>query len=301
MPKSFIRETIEVDAMTIGTDGFSVYQKKINLKEGFRHNMLQVDLFQDAIPLYTGDPSNVLIWEIGVSPYPILPTDMQIKGSTPNYGNRMPSAGSDTILFKALGTIRPNDFSDFTQFPSVQIASEPSYGWYSNEVYVTLYVHGETGSTVTDIALSFYLALDNKKADSLEAGLGILREKHEAHCMELMSNGHLTSKSILRGNVFPMWRYGGIRPEFMLSGVGTGGFFLPISTKDEELMQSTTQVRSYVAGSREMSPFNEAFGTANVDIPDWLRFNLVQGLVSGPVRDQWPPNKYHDNGNVMML
>jgi len=119
--------------------------------------------------------------------------------------------------------------------------------------------------------------------------------------MELMSNGHLTSKSILRGNVFPMWRYGGIRPEFMLSGVGTGGFFLPISTKDEELMQSTTQVRSYVAGSREMSPFNEAFGTANVDIPDWLRFNLVQGLVSGPVRDQWPPNKYHDNGNVMML
>lgn len=205
------------------------------------------------------------------------------------------------MLFKAVSAIRPNDFSPFTQFPSVQIASEPSYSWYSNEIYVTLYVHAEPQAVVSQIALSFYLALDNKKADSLEAGLGILREKHEAHCMELMSNGHLTTKAILRGNVFPMWRYGGIRPEFMLRGVGEGGFFLPISTRDEETMVSTPEIRAFVAGSRNMQPYDQAFGTAQVDIPDWLRFNLVEGLVSGAVRDQWPPNKYHDNGNVMML
>lgn len=301
MPKSFIRETIEVDAITIGAGGFSAVTKKINLKEGYRHNMMQVDLFQDSIPAYTGDPANVLLWEIGVSPYPILPTNMQVKGSTPNYQARMPSAGSDTILFKALSIIRPNDFSQFEQFPSVQIAAEPSYAWYSNEIYVTLYVHGEEGALVTDVALSFYLALDNKKADSLEAGLGILREKHEAHCMELMSNGHMTSKANLRGNVFPMWRYGGIRPEYMLSGVGTGGFFLPISTKDEELMVDTPAIRSEVAKSRQMAGYDQAFGTALGEVPDWLRFNLVQGLVSGSIRDQWPPNKYHDNGNVMML
>ena len=301
MPKSCIRETVEVDAITIGAGGFSAVTKKIHLKEGYRHNMMQVDLFQDSIPAYTGDPANVLLWEIGVSPYPILPTNMQVKGSTPNYQSRMPSAGSDTILFKALSIIRPNDFSQFEQFPSVQIAAEPSYAWYSNEIYVTLYVHGEEGALVTDVALSFYLALDNKKADSLEAGLGILREKHEAHCMELMSNGHLTSKSILRGNVFPMWRYGGIRPEYMLSGVGTGGFFLPISTKDEELMVDTPAIRAEVAKSRQMAGYDQAFGTATGEVPDWLRFNLVQGLVSGSIRDQWPPNKYHDNGNVMML
>ncbi|MHA1882675.1 MAG: hypothetical protein ACTSUO_06480 [Candidatus Thorarchaeota archaeon] len=301
MPKSFIRETIEIDAIHL-VDGFAAVTKKINLKSGFRHNMMQVDLFQDSIPFYSpAEPSQVLLMELGVSPYPILPTNMQVKGSAPNYQTRMPSAGSDTMLFKALATIRENDFTEFHQFPSAQIAAEPSYAWYSNEIYVTLYLHGENDQLITDIALSFYLALDNKKADSLEAGLGILREKHEAHCMELMSNGHMTSKANLRGNVFPMWRYGGIRPEYMLSGVGTGGFFLPISTKDEELMVDTPAIRSEVAKSRQMAGYDQAFGTATGEVPDWLRFNLVQGLVSGSIRDQWPPNKYHDNGNVMML
>lgn len=301
MVKSFIRETIEIPFVNLGTEEFVAITKKINLKEGYRHNMLQVDLFQDSIPQYDGDPSSPLLFEIGVSPYPIIPTEMQVKGSTPNYGNRMPSAGSDTMVFKALSIIRPNDFSEFTQFPSVQIASEPSYGWYSNEVYITLFIHGDGNANVGDVALSFYLALDNRKADSLESGIGILREKHEAHCMELMSNGHMTTKSILRGNVFPMWRFGGIRPEYMLSGVGSGGFFLPISTRDEEEMLNTPAIRSQVAKSRQMAGFDQAFGTAAGEVPDWLRFNLVQGLVSGAIRDQWPPTKYTDSGNLRML
>ena len=301
MVKSFIIETIEIPYVNLGTEEFVAITKKINLKEGYRHNMLQVDLFQDSIPNYDGDSSSPLLFEIGVSPYPIIPTEMQVKGSTPNYGNRMPSAGSDTMVFKALSIIRPNDFSQFTQFPSVQIASEPSYGWYSNEVYITLFIHGDGNANVFDVALSFYLALDNRKADSLESGIGILREKHEAHCMELMSNGHMTTKSTLRGNVFPMWRFGGIRPEYMLSGVGSGGFFLPISTRDEEEMLNTPAIRSEVAKSRQMAGFDQAFGTAAGEVPDWLRFNLVQGLVSGAIRDQWPPTKYTDSGNLRML
>lgn len=301
MPKSFIRESLELDTITLDDTGFAAVTKVINLREGFRHNMMQVDLFQDSIPLNGGDGGIGLVMEVGVSPYPILPTEMNVKSTGTALGNRMPAAANDTMLFKAVSTVRDNDYSQIFQFPSAQIAAEPSYAWYSNEIYVTLYLHGEADKDVTGICLSFYLALDNKKVDSLESGLGILREKHEAHCMELMSNGHIVSKAFLRGNVFPMWRYGGIRPEFMLRGVGTGGFFLPISTRDEESMQTTTEVRTYVAASRSMSAYDEAFGTANVDIPDWLRFNLVTGLVSGPIRDQWPPNKYYDNGNVQML
>ena len=34
--------------------------------------------------------------------------------------------------------------SMINQFPSAQISAEPSYGWYSNEVY-TRYLHGEAG------------------------------------------------------------------------------------------------------------------------------------------------------------
>jgi hypothetical protein len=301
MVKSFIRESIELETVTLDSTGFGVVTKKINLKEGYRHNMMQVDLFQDSIPLNGGSSQIGLVMEVGVSPYPIIPTEMNVKSTGTALGNRMPAAANDTMLFKAVSTVRDNDYSQLFQFPSAQISAEPSFGWYSNEIYVVLYLHGEADQDVTGICLSFYLALDNKKVDSLEAGIGILREKHEAHCMELMSNGHMTSKPDLQGNVFPMWRYGGIRPEHMLSAVGTGGFFLPISTKDEETMESISAVRSMVAQSRSMSAFDQAFGDTVDDIPDWLRFNLVQGLVSGAVREQWPPNKYHDNGNVMML
>ncbi len=298
MPKSFIRETLELPAVVIPDNGLAIVTKKINLKAGYRHMMTQVDLFQDSVPYSSGAPEIGVWFEVGVSPYPILPTEMRLKA--PAITNRMPAAGNDTMLFKAVSAIRPNDFSPFSQFPSVQIAAEPSYSWYSNEIYVTLYVHGEPEAVIEDICLSFYLALDNKRADSLESGLGILREKHEAHCMELMSNGHLTSKATLSGNVFPMWRYGGIRPEFMLRGVGDGGFFLPIDTRDSEVMLETDIIRAVVNAGRSMSAFDEGFGVFP-NFPDWLRFNLVQGLVSGAVRDQWPPNKYHDNGNVMML
>lgn len=301
MVKSFIRESIEIDEVTLDETGFASIVKKINLKEGYRHNMMQVDLFQDSIMLNAGSSQIGLVMEVGVSAYPIIPTEMNVKSTGTALGNRMPAAANDTMLFKAVSTVRDNDFSQIFQFPSAQIAAEPSYAWYSNEIYVVLYLHGEAGEDVRGICLSFYLALDNKKVDSLEAGIGILREKHEAHCMELMSNGHMQTKPDLRGNVFPMWRYGGIRPEHMLSSVGTGGFFLPISTTDEEPMESVSAVRSMVAQSRSMSAFDQAFGDTVNNIPDWLRFNLVQGLVSGAVREQWPPNKYHDNGNVMML
>jgi len=48
----------------------------------------------------------------------------------------------------------------------------------------------------------------------------------------------------------------------------------------------------------------EAFGTGgNVkgDVPDWVSFMLPEGIESGPVRDQWPPIKHADNGNVLTL
>jgi len=53
-----------------------------------------------------------------------------------------------------------------------------------------------------------------------------------------------------------------------------------------------------------MSSFDSAFGlddTVKGPIPDWLRFGLNRGLVSGPIRAQQPPRKLADNGNTLML
>jgi len=53
-----------------------------------------------------------------------------------------------------------------------------------------------------------------------------------------------------------------------------------------------------------MNPFDEAFGNDTVSvgsIPDWIRFDLSPGLVSGPIKAQMPPVRYADNGNTICL
>ena len=54
MPKSYIRESIELDSVTLDSTGFASITKRVNLKAGYRHNMLAVDLFQDSVPLNGG-------------------------------------------------------------------------------------------------------------------------------------------------------------------------------------------------------------------------------------------------------
>ena len=84
----------------------------------------------------------------------------------------------------------------------------------------------------------------------------------------------------------------------MVNPTAAGSFFLEINTLDNELMQTTAQVRSAIADARTMSAFDEPQGRR---FPEWILEGLNQGLVSGAVRDQWPPIKHADNGNVRML
>jgi hypothetical protein len=304
MAQQFIKTTIEQEIVQTDINGLAIFTKKINLKEGFRHRLVQTDLFQDALPLVTAAGENRPIVEVVLSPYQVIPTEMRLQVNTPPLTNRYPSAGNDLVLFKAVGEQTRNRFIEFQQFPSPQIASLQYDAFYTNHVYVNVAFHGEASTQYQNLALSFYMMLDNKKVDSVEAGIGIMREVQEGMCVEMASNGLLVSKATLKGNTFPMWRYGGIRPERMLTSTKEGGFFLPMSNRDEEEMQSTGTIRSMVASARSMSGFNEAFGedTAGFgQIPDWLRLNLSEGLVSGAIRDQWPPTKYTDTGNLRML
>jgi hypothetical protein len=54
--------------------------------------------------------------------------------------------------------------------------------------------------------------------------------------------------------------------------------------------------------ARQMVPNIEAFGTPNTPlgaIPSWISLELFKGVESGAIRDQWPPIKHADNGNVL--
>ena len=293
MPLHFIRETLEQETITLDATGEAFVQKRINLRSGFAHNLLQTDLFCDS---FVGIPGQCLA-EIIISPYPVIPTTMNLSAQYAGVG-RYPSAGNDLVLFKANCTLLDQQTPVFDQFPSLHIAAQQKDTFYSDHVYINLHLVGDADAVLSGLALSFLMVVDNKKSSVLTSSMGQMAENHDAMCAELMNNGHMTTRAILKGNIFPMWRYGGIRPEFMISPFAAGSFFLQMPSQDEESMQTTAAIRSAVSQARSMGAFDAAFGDK---FPDWCRFGLNEGLVSGPVRDQWPPIKHADNGNVLCL
>lgn len=295
MPITIVKETIEINQISTDSDGSAFIQKRINLKEGQVHNLLQTDIFQDT---YTYFQIPSVLGEVVVSPYPAVPTNMNFQNSPLPATNRYASAGDDSVLFKSNFVLEDGKPSDINQFPSAQIAANQALSFYTDHIFISMHLMATPDTELNNIAFSFMFTMMSKNVSVLTHSMGVLAESHDAMCSLLMSNGHMVSKADLRGNVFPMWRYGGIRPEHTLSPEAAGSFFLNVPSTDEELMQTTAQVRSAVADARTMGAYDAAFGAR---FPDWCRFGLNEGLVAGAVRDQWPPIKHADNGNVLCL
>jgi len=301
-----IRETIETTEIQLDAEGFGIIQKQINLKPNQLNSVMKVDFFQDSLPTY--EAASPLYLEFIVTPFPVMFSQMDFATSL-LYKNRGPMAGSDTVLFKAivgpyLGA-PPFDQPPFRQFPNEAVGATPTFSFYTPMVYVTILVHGEGSSTVKNLAFSVYMALQTKKANLTSYGLGVMRERSVAQGIDLMNQGRTIDPARNVGQVFPMWRFGGIRPERMLNGTaGRPDFFLPFNPNESEQMSTIAGLRQYIRLARSMSPFDEAFGVTDVvkgGIPDWVRFNLSRGLVAGPVLPQMPPVRYADNGNTVML
>jgi len=295
-----IRETVEIPSLTLDGEGFGIVQKKINLKPNQLHNVFQMDIFQDAIPSTDDAPEMLIEWF--VSPFPIIYSEMKV---SPAYEHRGAMAGADTVLFKALCTnYTATTLFDIEQFPNQQIGAQASFTFYTPTVYITGFVHGTGGATIRNIAFSFYIASLTKKASLITYGLGMIRERSVAQGINLMQQGRTIPPAANVGQVFPMWKYGGMRPERMLKGDGLRNFFLNSASDQSEAMLSTGNIRTFIAGARTMAGFDKAFGvddTVKGPIPEWIRFGLNRGLVSGPIRAQFPPRKLYDNGNTQML
>tara|TARA_R110000824_G_scaffold142919_1_gene310290 strand:+ start:1458 stop:2348 length:891 start_codon:yes stop_codon:yes gene_type:complete len=296
MAIEIVKETIELPELTTDANGNCFLQKRINLSPGKVHNLLQTDIFEDA----ASDIDDVTArLEFAVSPYPVIPTNMPFVAGSTVFKNRFPSAGDDSILFKANATTRNSSITDdLQQFPSLQIAANQKTQFYSDHIYVCVHIMATANTTYSNFAWSFMFTVDSKNVSSLTHSMGVLAESHNAMCALVMSNGHMVSLAVLRGNTFPMWRFGGIRPEHMITPIAANAYFLPINTRDAETMTTTPGIRQAVADSRAMSAFDAPFGDRR---PDWIRLHLNAGIIAGPVRDQWPPIKHADNGNVRML
>lgn len=296
-----IRESIEIDNIELTGASMGIVQKKINLQGMTRHEIVQLDIFQDAI-MSTDGPSGIVI-EWFVSPYPIIYSNMDLSAI---YTNRGPAAGSDTVLMKAITEqdTSPDRFGTIRQFPNQFLGANPTFSFYTPTLYITGLVHADAGAIVSNIAFSFYVASNNTKANPTAYGLGVIRERSVAQGINLMQQGRTIPKANNVGQVFPSWKFGGIRPERMLKGGEARNFWLNYAADQSEAMQSTGNLRTYVDRARSMSAYDEAFGSEDPvkgPVPDWLRFGLNRGLVSGPIRAQQPPRKLADNGNTLML
>ena len=296
MTISIIKETVELQSWSTDANGNAWFQKKVNLEKGKMHQLLQVDIFEDVYPPFnsTMSPS----FEVVISPYPTIPTDMQFLTTGVPFGNRYPSAGDDSILFKAVADVNNRASSTIEQFPSKQIAANNFGTFYTDHVYINIHWMSEPDETFFGFAMSFLMVLNDKKVSALEHNIGVIRENHNAMCALVMSNGHMRSRTDLRGNVFPMWRFGGIRPERTMVPTAANTFFLDIASRDAENMSTAAEIRTLVADARQMQPFNAAFGLRR---PDWLREFLNAGYESGPIRPNPIPLRYADNGNTRMF
>ncbi len=296
MPIHEIRESIELNELQLNGDGFGIVQKVINLKDNMSHKMLQCDAFMDnPRPLFSGDG---YIIELLVTPTPVIYTDMQIQ----SYSNRSPAAANDFVLFKEY-------FSNFSSvdnrvFPNRFISARPTFTWYMPKLYITLMVHGERNMIMNNLALSVYAAVESKKASLVTYGMGVIREDHISQVASVMSNGRFIEPFRNVGQTYPMWKYGGVRPELMISGSSLANFFNNIDSQEPQNTNTPGRLRRMARDARQMQPNLDAFGTAvTVDgaIPSWVRFELFKGIESGPIREQWPPIKHADNGNVLTL
>ena len=301
-----IREELTLQGqLVLDGNGFGIVQKKITLERGKLHNILQCDIFQDAIPTSDVEPDGGPFIEFFVTPYPIIYSNMSLKLAPPVMTNRGPSAANETILFKAItGPVANQTFTDIEQFPNQQLGATPTFSFYTPTVYFTALVHGTSGAVFENLSYSIYLALESKKANLVSYGLGVMRERSVAQGINLMNQGRTIQPSTNVGQIFPMWKYGGIRPERMLNAANSMNFFLDMATDSPEGMITSNIIRAQIRSGRQMAEFDEAFGRDSPTvgpIPDWIRFEVNRGLVSGPIRAQFPPRKLADNGNTLML
>lgn len=305
MSQSEIRETLQ-GTVSIGSEGYGILNKRINLKQGYRHQIQSIDWFNDMGAMWMQNSAEEVPvgYQFYISPYPIQVTDEDWGSNLGLLLNSGPMAGDDTVLFKALGYGKETDIIDnpviLSEFPNQSIGSLPNFTWYSDHLYLSCVVFNEDNSEVP-INMSVYLKTKNTRVSGLEHCMGVYQEMVEAQCRLLTETAVNIDTLHNAGYTWPTWTYGGTRPELMLDGPSTLIYYGHSGYGVAEVMKSDAQFRQNYMDSSRMVAFDAAFGDFDDSIPQWVNIFDVSGIFAGPIRPNYPPNKYYDNGNTMML
>ena len=303
-----IRESINGSITNAGERNVFMI-KEINLQHGKRHTINSIDVFIDNMWI-NNESESPLYGEVVLTSQPMFLTDQDYNTE---YLNATPQVGVDTILYKMqfvapVGRGTPEPITILQEFPNNFLGATPTFSWYTPKMYMYVVFYAPVSLdpvSIDNIRVSAYVAVDEKNASYLSYMLGNIREKSIAQLAKLVTLGRFIPTARLIGQTFPMYLYGGARSQFMMNSTGLANFYYSLDPLGAENMLTTSQQRLFVAGSREMvafdAPFGSDLGGSAGAVPDWISMIALTGVVSGPVRDQWPPLKYNDNGNVRML
>lgn len=303
MPIHEIRETIQQNGTT--TNGILQFQKRIEIKNGMRHVINHLDFFDDGLVGETNTAAD-FGYQVYVSNYPIILTENQFHNNAMLSG---PLAGDDLVLFKAnmLAFTSGRTLTVRQEFPNQFLSSMPTFTFYSPQLYFTVIFTDVTQDTYSkDIAMSLYMAIDSYPCDSVEYGIGMIREYSENQAMLLRKQGRTITQAEIT-NAMPLWQIGGMRPQFMsandINTLGQQWFYSQAGYGESEGMTATDTIRTGLSAARSMAGALLPFGDRADEIPDWFKAiaKPFPGLESGPVRSQFPPLKYNDNGNTLMF
>ena len=300
MPVQEIRESIALGELTLSDSQPTIVQRQINMRDKVQHNMLNCNMFFDNVFVNAAGETWQGVCEVYVSPRPIIYSNMTIAG----FDGRGPMASNDMILFKAIfngGNVRFDAFNS-SEFPNQFTGYKQSFDFYHPTLYITMIFHSSVEVTLKDMAVSFLFEVNYKNVSRLVSTLGQIKENSDLNIMAITSMGRMIPAGDNVGQISPWWKWGGIRPELMMKSDAFAEFFYRTDTQEGEKTVDPTNLRIFADLSRQMVRTPDAFGTPNTvkgDIPDWVRFHLNEGIVAGPVRDQWPPLKFADNGNTL--
>lgn len=302
MPFSILEESIVGDAICDDVSGIGILQKRINLPKRKKFAVEFIDIFDDngSVGQQMSSPEVPCAVVYYVSPYPIQLSDMSWGNVGALLNRQGPNAGDGQILFKKIGINEKEPDGTkwvWSQYPTAQISARRGDSWYSPHLYVTALFYNLPTSSY-NFNFSIMIGIHQTNASILRSSIENFREFRQAQ-MRLMSN---TAVNIPLdqwvGQTYPTWTYGGIRPELVMGATDVLTYYSDSELLNPETALSRTGLEAQWIASRTAVNFDAAFGSTPLDLPLWLNIT-ASGISTGPIRQQWPPNKYADNGNTL--
>tara|TARA_R100001443_G_scaffold113503_1_gene128341 strand:+ start:675 stop:1673 length:999 start_codon:yes stop_codon:yes gene_type:complete len=320
MPLIAIREVLtgEFNDWTAEADGeMKIAQKKINLEEGYKYRVKNVQVFNDKGGILSADSSDTvsaLLEQTYVTPYPIVLNDETVGVTSPQRGVFLqsgPFAADNNVLYKEIElqmfgredpTIVGPTYSE--QFPFKGLEQLNAQRWYTPHLFLTVIQSFGGEGIDNEISKSFYIELEKTKCGVLERSIGHYKEFLESQCRLITETANfIDPTSSAAGRSIPSWKFGGIRPEFMLNANNTLRYFNRVAARDYQPMMTSAAFTNRFGYASTMVEYDSAFGSdfgSGNKYPDWINVYNVAGINSGPIRPFPPPHKLTGNGNTVM-